>query len=132
MLSLSLGVDYEGVGVRAAAGLHLRDLLRLRDVGDVEDADALDTVGAGRWRRWASRAACSICGRICRRGWGRSCTCGCWESLGAAVEPSVGRFNRHEQKMAVDRDVALAAGADDGGDQLDLRRVGDVVEINAL
>ncbi len=55
----------------------------------------------------------------------------CRKSLGAAVEPPVGRFNRHEQKMAIDRDVALPAGADHGGDQLDLRRVGDVIEINA-
>src|SRR3977135_2806632 len=117
--------------VRAAAGLHFGNLLGLRDVGDVEDADALDSVRAGRWRRWPSWAARGICGRICRRRWRWSRTCGCWESLAPTVEPSVGRFYRHEQKMAIDRDVALPAGADHGGEQLDVRRAGDVIKINA-
>ena len=54
------------------------------------------------------------------------------DSLGAAVDPSIDRLRRHEEQMAVHRDVALAAGADQGSPQLDLRRVVDVVEIDAV
>src|SRR6267378_6429583 len=87
---LVFGVDYERMRVRAAAGLHLRDLFRLRDIGDIEDADALDPIRARRWRRWPPWAARSVCGRICGRRRGGGCACGCWKSLCATVEPSVG------------------------------------------
>ena len=44
---LIVGVDDEGVGVGAAAGLDGGYLLGILDVGDVEDADAAEAVGAG-------------------------------------------------------------------------------------
>ena len=43
-----LRIDHERVRVRAAAGLHGGDLLRLPDVADVEDAHAAETLGADR------------------------------------------------------------------------------------
>ncbi len=80
------------VRVRAAAGLHRRHLLRLLEVGDVEDADAAEPLRARRARH-APRAA---------------------------VEAAARLLDRHEEQVAVDRDVALAAGADDRRDQLRL------------
>ena len=41
---LVLRIDEHRVRVRAAAGLHVADVLRIRDVGDVEDANAAQAV----------------------------------------------------------------------------------------
>ena len=51
--------------VRAAARLHVGDVLRMRDVGDVEDADAADAVLADRILHALRRR--SRCGRCCPR-----------------------------------------------------------------
>src|SRR5579859_2328540 len=48
---LVLGIDEEGMGVGASAGLDVYDLLGVGDIADVEDADALNAVWAGRWWR---------------------------------------------------------------------------------
>ena len=45
---LVLRIHEHRVRVRAAAGLHVRDVLRVRDVGDVEDPDAAEPVRAHR------------------------------------------------------------------------------------
>ena len=90
-----LRIDDERVRVRAAAGLHGRDLLRLPDVGDVEDAHAAEALRAD--------------GRL--------------DALRAAVEAAARLLDRHEQQVAVDRHVTLAARADDRREQRRLLRV---------
>ena len=90
---------HQRVRVRAAAGLHGRHLLRVLQVGDVEDADAAEPFDADGLR----------------------------DAAGAAVETAAVLLDRHEQQVAVDRDVTLSARAGDGGDQLRLPRVFDVV-----
>src|SRR5690606_4511547 len=69
--------------------------------GDVEDAHAAEALGAHR----ALHAA------------------------GAAVEAAARLLDRHEEQVAVDRHVTLAAGADDRRQQLRVTRVGDVVDV---
>ena len=99
-----LVLRHERVGVRAAAGLHRRDLLRIADVGDVEDAHAAEAVLADRLGH----------------------------ALHAAVDAAAGLLDRHEQQVAVDRDVALAAGADDRRQQARALRAFDVVGVEAM
>ena len=70
---LVFGVDDQGVGVRAAAGLDVSHLLGVVDVGDVEDADALDAVRAGTEAallegRHGGGIGCGIAGRSRRCG----------------------------------------------------------------
>ena len=72
-----------GVGVRAAAGLHVADVARVVPVADVEDADAAQPVMAD----------------------------GVPHAFGAAVQPAAGGLARHEQQVAEHRHVALRAGA---------------------
>ena len=52
----------------------------------------------------------------------RSALTGRRHALRAAVEPAARLLDRHEQQVAVDRHVALAAGADDRREQLRLLR----------
>ena len=52
--------------------------------------------------------------------------------VGAAVDPGAGLLDRHEQQVAVDRHVALAAGAHHVGDVGRVGRVGDVVDVEAV
>ena len=99
-----LRVRDERVRVRAAAGLHRGDLLRLLHVGDVEDADAAEPLVAHR--------------RL--------------DALRAAVDAAARLLDRHEEQVAVHRHVALAAGADDRRQQLRLLRVLDVVGVEAV
>ncbi len=99
-----LVLRHQRVGVRAAAGLHRRDLLRLGDVGDVEDAHAAEAFLADRLLH----------------------------ALDAAVDAAAGLFDRHEQQVAVDRDVALAAGADHRRQQARALRALDVVGVEAV
>ena len=92
------------VRVRSAAGLHVGDVLRAGDVGDVEDADAAQPILAHRLGN----------------------------ALDAAVEPPRQSFARHEQQVLVDRDVALRRRADIGHHRRRLDRIGDVVDLEAV
>ncbi len=103
-VALIVGVGDEGVGVRSPAGLYRGDLLRHAHVGDVEDADAAETLGAHRLV----------------------------DALDSAVEAAPGLFHRHEQQVPEDGHVALAAGADHGDQVLRRRRVLDVVGIEPV
>src|SRR5258708_30942341 len=66
---LVLRVDEERMRVRAPATLHCRDLLRIREVADVEDADAAEPVRAGRRKRAPYAPWRAI--RVRRRWWRR-------------------------------------------------------------
>ena len=105
MLAVSFGSVDQRVRVRAAAGLHGGDLLRLAEVADVEDADAAEALR-------------------------RSTVSG--HALRAAVDAAARLLDRHEQQVAVDRHVALAAGAHDRREQPRLLRRLDVVGVEAV
>src|SRR5690349_24389267 len=90
--------------VRSPARLNGRDLFRLRHVRDVEDADAAEPFGADRLL-YASRAAVDAPARL---------------------------LDGHEQQVAVNRKIALTAGADDRRDQARLRGGRDVVDVEAV
>ena len=79
---LVVGGDHR-MGVRAAAGLHGPHLHGPAEVADVEDADTLEPVAA------------HVFGN----------------ALEAAVEPSARLLHRHDEQVADDRDIALAARA---------------------
>src|SRR5207247_5338964 len=70
------------MGVRAAARLDFGDGLGVGEVGGIEDPDAAQPVMADRIR----------------------------DSLSPAVRAAVQRFARHEQEVAIHRDVALRSG----------------------
>ena len=93
--------------MRTAAGLHSGDLLGAADIGDVEDAHAAETI-------FLYRAGI------------RS------ESLLAAVDTAVRHFDRHKHQILINRNIALAAGADHRRQQLCLCRVRDVVNVYAV
>src|SRR5262249_9565715 len=80
-----LRIRNQRMGVRPAAGLHGGDLLRVVHVADVEDADAAEALRA-RLVRYALRAT---------------------------VDAATDLLDRHEQQVAVDRDVTLAAWTDE-------------------
>jgi hypothetical protein len=92
------------VRVRAAAGLHRRHLARPVRVADVEDAHAAEALGADR--------------RL--------------HALHTAVQPATRLLRRHEQQVAMDGNVTLAARTDDGGAKLRAGRVRDVVDLDAV
>ena len=131
---LVLGVYEEGVGVGAAAGLDSGELLGIAEVGDVEDADSAEAVFAWRGRWGAAESGGGACWGVGGwRGWGGGDIAGGERNaLGAAIDAAADGFNRHEEEVAVDGDVALAAGAHDGGGELRLLGVGDVVEVEAV
>ena len=70
---------HDRVRMRAAAGLHARHELRMRDVGDIEDADAAHAVLADRIGNAAK----------------------------LAIRPAVGRLGRHEQQIFVNGYIIL-------------------------
>ena len=92
------------MGVRSAAGLDGRDLLRGPDVADVEDPHAAEALGV-------------------HSAVGTRCT---------AVDPAVVLLDRHEQQIAVNRHIALPARADDRGQQLGLPSPADVIDVEAV
>ena len=53
-------------------------------------------------------------------------------ALAAAVDAAAGLLDRHEEQVAVDRHVTLAARAHEGAAQGRVGRVGDVVELEAV
>ena len=77
------------MGVRAAAGLHGGDLPGLREVADVEHAQAAEAFLRDVFHH----------------------------ALQAAVQPAAGFLDRHQQQVADDGHVALAARADHRADQ---------------
>ena len=84
-----LGIHQQRVRVRAAAGLHVSDVLGVRDVRDVKDADAADSLTTHR----------------------------VLDTLRTAVEACAVGFAGYEQQVLVYRDVALGCGADVAGFQ---------------
>ena len=62
----------------------------------------------------------------------RSLLTGFGHALHAAVDAAARLLDRHEQQVAVDRDVALAAGADDRRQQARALRALDVVGVEAV
>ena len=54
------------------------------------------------------------------------------EALGTAVDAAAGLLDRHEQQVAVHRDIALAARADERAVQHRVVRVRDVVDLEAV
>ena len=90
--------------VRAAAGLHGADLDGSCQVADVEDPDAAEAFGA------------RILGN----------------PLEAAVDPPARFFHRHDEQVADDRHVALAARADDGTQQVGYAVLPQPVHIEAV
>ena len=92
------------MGVRAAAGLHRADLDRPRAVADVEDADAAEAVAADVLA----------------------------DPLPAAIDPAAGLLDRHDEKVADDRQVALPARANHRALQLRDAAGAEPVEVEAV
>src|SRR5262249_50672177 len=105
------------------------------EIADIEDADAAEAVRAGRWRLTRSTTATgrsrgSVGSRRRRRG--RRIAGRRRDTLGSAIEAAVHCLSGHKEKMSVDRDVALPAGAEDGRSKLDIAGTVDVVEVDAV
>ena len=98
------GVLQHRVRVRAAAGLHVGDVLRGRDVGDVEDADAAQPVVADLLPH----------------------------ALVTAVQPPAQALAGHEQQVLEHGDVALRRGTVVRHDGDRIRRVRDVPDLDAV
>ena len=112
---LVVGIDDQRVGMRAAAGLDGADLLRILDVGNIEDSHAAKTFrGCG-----AACAAFSVFFLMAgRRRWRR------WrEALRAAIQAAVRHLDGHKQQVAIDGDIALPARAYQRSNQRGFRRV---------
>src|SRR5262245_49667648 len=92
------------MGMRAPAGLHCRHLSRLSHVGDVEDSDSPEPLGAHR----------------------------VLHALRATVESAARLLDRHKEQVAMDGNVALAAGTNDGREQSRTPAALDVVRIEAV
>ena len=130
-LSLSLGSSDQRVGVGTAAGLHCGDLFGVFDVGDIEDANAAETVFLSRGVAGLSLSFIFVLifvlvfigvgfRRIGRK------------ALYAAIEASVGHLDRHEHQILVYGNIALAAGADDRGQQRGIGGIGNVIDVDAV
>ena len=119
--------------VGAPATLHRGDLLWIREVADIEDADAAEPVRAGRRRRTAHACGLSVGtgGRSGRR-WRRRVTGRQRYALRTAIDAAIHRLGRHEEQVAIHRYIALAPRAQHGRSEFDLHRVIDVVEIDAV
>src|SRR5439155_10371575 len=99
-----LRVGQQRVCVRATTRLHRGDGLGMRDVGNVEDADAAHAVLAYRIRH----------------------------ALSAAVEPAVEVLAGYEEEVAVHRDVVLRVGTNVGRHQHRLGRLRDVPHLQPV
>lgn len=54
------------------------------------------------------------------------------KALRAAIQPPIRHLHRHEQQVSVDRHIALSPRADQRRQQLGLRRIGNVIDANAV
>ena len=99
-----LRIDDERVRMRAAARLDGCDLLRFLDVADIEDADAAEPLRARRR----------------------------FDALRAAVDAPARLLNRHEEQVAMNRDVALPSGTHRRRQQPRTLRAVDVVRVEAV
>src|SRR5512143_70197 len=90
--------------MRAAAGLNVGDVPRMRDVRDVENAYAANPLLAH----------------------------GVLHALTAAVDASRVSLGRHEQQVLVDRDVALRGGAIVADLESRLARIRDIPDLIAV
>ena len=118
-MALSFGIQHQRVRMRTAAGLHRGDLLGVLDVGDVENSHAAETVLLRDWHPALLFVAWG------RRRLGR-------KTLIAAIEASIRHFYRHEQQIFVNRNIALAAWANQRGQQCGLRRIGNVIDADPV
>ena len=99
-----LRIGHERMRVRSAARLNRRDLARLAEIADVENADAAEPFGADL----------------------------VLNTLRAAVDAAARLLDRHEQQVAVHRHVALPAGTHRRREQLRLPGDLDVVGVEAV
>ena len=97
------GTRYDRVGVRAAAGLYSRDVLRIGDVADVDDANSARPLVAHRIHH----------------------------ALETAIDAAIRCLGRNEEKIAIHRDVALRPGADVRRLQCGFIRVRDIPHLPA-
>ena len=107
---LVVRIDHQRVRVRAAAGLHRRHLLRIFDVGDVENSHSAEAIFLRRRRRRLVLLF-PLAGGGARR-----------KSLRTAIQPAVRHLHRHEQQILVNRNVALPARTHHRRQQTRLRR----------
>src|SRR5204863_6082395 len=90
--------------MRTAAGLHGRDLLRLSEVADIENADAAKTLRADRGR----------------------------DAFRAAIDSTESLLHGHEEQVAVDGHVTLTAGTHDRHLETRFPHVFDVVRVEPV
>ena len=64
------------------------------------------------------------------------CSCGRrrlrWKSLRAAIDAAVRHLHRHEHQVLINRHIALSAGTNHRSHQFGLRRIGDVINTDAV
>ena len=99
-----LVLEHHRMRVRPAAGLHLADLARAREVGDVEDAQAAEALVA------------HVLGH----------------ALTPAVDAAARLFHGHDQEIADDGDIALSAGTDHRAEQGGRLGIGEAVDVEAV
>src|SRR2546423_3656649 len=107
------------MGVRAAASLHCSYLLRTSNVGYIENPHAAKAVFLRRRDSWLFLLA------------GGRRRCG-WKSLCAAIEAAIWLLDRHKHQVLVNRHISLSTRTNHRGQQLGFRRVGDVIDIDAI
>ena len=98
---LVLRIHQHGVRMGAAAGLHVPDVFRMRNIRDIEDANA---------------AQAHLAHRI-------------GHTLGAAIDAAREPFTRDEEEIAIDRDIALRRGTVVGSAEGRLGQVADVPDL---
>lgn len=98
------GVLKDCVSVGAPAGLHIRYVLGIGDVGDVEDANATDPLMTDRSRY----------------------------ALRAAVEPGAGILSGDEKEVLVHRDIALGGRTDVADYRDGVDRIRDIPHLNPV
>ncbi len=119
---LIVRIHHQRMRMRAAAGLHRRHLLGILDVRNVENSHAAEAV---LLRGWHTALSFFPRSRGRRRRLRR-------KSLCAAIQASIRHFHGHEQQILVHRHIALPARAHHRSHDRGLRRIGDVVNVDAV